>query len=1020
MEEVDRVVVGAIYAAEQEGASTAEAAGESGGDRGGGRAPGEKKKPRKGEWFKQVVSGLIAIVTIMGALVAWRAAVANSDSGNNDSSGLLALQNVEETKAVADIQANGDEVAYVNYLRNRVISTEMLNDKAAASVPPDMQDYVARQITETIDLGNTSKFFFFPSNYLDQNDNYDRQRQVNEAYAQAQESEDLNFQQHFDTSDALSDKSMFLFAMLIVLAVALWLFAVSEVISNAVKYAIAAGGVLLMLLGGLGAYFADAGQAPLDNVAAIVWPATWLISILFVAAVPAMWVLPRLLSRQPRSAAQPPAGTPLYAPGPWPPAGSGQPAPPPQYPQPGYGPPPPGYGPPPNYGSPPPPGYGPPPPPAYVPPPPASPNAQPPAGSWTAPNSGPQPSSGAKAVQAKKIEGKEEEEEEEPFNRIVTVMIATVTLIAAIVAYLQADASNQADNANRNAQQYATQSLGKQTYGASELTYQDQAIVQAWKQLQVLSSSADAHNDPAAAKRYRDAADRIKGLSGIFDPKYFDPNTQGLPNDTAFAADLYTTQATGLAQRSVVQRDLHDEWNGRQSAYIANLSLLAVALALFGLALATSGFVRYTLAGAGVIIVGAAVVLALATFIRPVASTSDQAIDAYAKGFGLEQGGNFDEAVKAYSDALALQPGYADALYERGNVYFDQATDAYSSGFYQEEAGKTADAQTSYQLSTSKLEDAAKDFEAARAAGRDDTSVDWNLGWTYYLLGKFDDAVQMDRQALDKDPSTVPVRLNLGLALIAQGKDSEAEVDYNTAITRTSDQINSARDKGQTVSSDFWYYLDAGAEDLYNLLLRSARINFAFTQAPPRDKLANPDAAKQEAFNVMTKLRNKTTAFEYLAKNGQMPPESQVSASIDPPTFGAIEEGQPNEVQGLTFPDTTRSVNMYYTYKGIQKGQTVTFKIYRDYNHIPEYDYTISTWQTGESGDRQFNVTDPSEALSEYYDLTPGLWTVEIYVDYQLQQIGNFYIEDATETQQAQSQSTSTPPAAPPAPTPTP
>src|SRR3954471_8972072 len=59
------------------------------------RAAGGKKKRKKGAWFRPTVSGLLAVVTIIGALVAWRASVASDESGDLDSTGLLATQNYE-------------------------------------------------------------------------------------------------------------------------------------------------------------------------------------------------------------------------------------------------------------------------------------------------------------------------------------------------------------------------------------------------------------------------------------------------------------------------------------------------------------------------------------------------------------------------------------------------------------------------------------------------------------------------------------------------------------------------------------------------------------------------------------------------------------------------------------------------------------------------------------------------------------------------------------------------------------
>src|SRR5436190_2242754 len=76
-------------------------------------APDRQKKSARGEWLKRIVSTLIALVTVLGAWVAWRANVAGSEAGDNDSSGLLALQNAEAAVALSYIQANGHQIAYI-------------------------------------------------------------------------------------------------------------------------------------------------------------------------------------------------------------------------------------------------------------------------------------------------------------------------------------------------------------------------------------------------------------------------------------------------------------------------------------------------------------------------------------------------------------------------------------------------------------------------------------------------------------------------------------------------------------------------------------------------------------------------------------------------------------------------------------------------------------------------------------------------------------------------------------------
>jgi hypothetical protein len=112
----------------------------------------------------------------------------------------------------------------------------------------------------------------------------------------------------------------------------------------------------------------------------------------------------------------------------------------------------------------------------------------------------------------------------------------------------------------------------------------------------------------------------------------------------------------------------------------------------------------------------------------------------------------------------------------------------------------------------------------------------------------------------------------------------------------------------------------------------------------------------------------------------------------------------PVEQTGTTFPSGTKSVKAYYSYSGIQKGQTVSFKIYNNYYRYPAYDYVVDNWPNPESGDRWITVTDPYDAYSEAYDLGAGIWTIEMYVDNNLVQRGFFYIQTYDETQQATTQ----------------
>lgn len=926
--------------------------------------PTPRKKTSRGEWFKRVVSGLIAIVTILGAWVAWRAQVASSEAGDNDAQGILALQNDAETVAVSYIEANSHEIAYTDYLRNRSIAIDKITD--TIDNPPADPDKVYLEIKRLLDIARTSKVYFFPGQYLDRNDDYDFNREINELYAQAEQSKDLNYQRYFDRSDYLSNKVMALIALLIILAAALWLFAISEILSSAVKYSTAFGGLIFLLIGGISAYLVESEVASPADISSIIIPTSWVVGALIVVAIAGMSVVVFISNRKSKvvTVASTPAGPQMPPPGTFYPP-SGYPAPIPTNPD----------------GTP-----------LYIPP-----GTPPPPHGYTGPIATSPPSAVATVPPVAQTTVEENDEKEEPFKQIVTILIATVALIAALIAYLQSDASNQAGSANRNVQQYSLTALGERTYGASQLGYFYYTGAYTWKQLDVLARSAENNGEEIAATQYRNVMSKLSTRSSLFDKEYYDPETDVLPDVYSFAADLYLSNATSLSESSEIQSQLHNAWDAKASAYIAHLTLLAVALALLGLSLASSSFVRYIFGVVGVLMVSTTIVWAITTYAKPITSISDSAIDAYAIGVGHNYAGRFQEAIDSLNEALAIEPGYGNALTERGDAYINQAYAADSDAYFSMIAGNTDEATAYSQESDEKLQAAINDYETARTAGKDDIHVGWQLGWAYYLQGKYNEALDADDRVLGMDPNVTGVRLNKAITLLAQGNYEEAEQEYNIAIARTTDLINKARDEGKTLSSDFWYYLNAGVTDLFNLVLRMGELDFYFVQASPRNTIADPATTSEEALAMILKLRDKIAAFEALASTGEMPENVEPDAVIDEFEFNAIVKGQEGEQTGTYFPSNTTGVSAHVKYQNIHPGQRVAFKVYINFNHTPEYDLVIDSYEGEESGEDTITVTDPFDEFSDEFTMAQGLYTIEMYVDNKYVQSGFFYVQTPAE-----------------------
>ena len=548
----------------------------------------------------------------------------------------------------------------------------------------------------------------------------------------------------------------------------------------------------------------------------------------------------------------------------------------------------------------------------------------------------------------------------DPFERLVIAFITSVAVLAAVVALLHTNASALADEANRDAQQYTVQAMGRNISGAAQVDYGWYAY-QMWDELDSQARSAEGAGDETAGRRYRTVRDRIAELSPMLAPPYFDLAGEAFPRVTAYEADVFLVESTALAEHYAASAALDNAWGNKANAYVTHLTMLAVTLFLYGLAMTVWGWTRWLFVGAGSAIVSVVLIWAGVVTFSGVPSLPDEAIDAYARGVGYAHQWESEEALAAFDQALEESPGYANAFFERGIVHHDL-------GDY---------------------EAAAADYEAARAVGRDDINVVGNLGWTYYLLGRFDDAIRMDRHALELDSRRIGVRFNLGLALLAAGQVEAAQHVYREAMEVASRSVVEARAAGQEPPSSLWVFLDAGGRDLDSLVDRINARPHDWTEAPPGDTIADPDAVVPVAESLLSRLKSLTAALE---STGQ-PPGVQVTAYVSAIEFALPRYDDEGNLLGHTvtsgFPYGTDRVLALYDYQGMQDGQDVLWKLYRNGWEDPSW-RLLEDWSLGEMGSAQKPF---SLAYSNLYFFSTGEYAIEMYVDSQLMQRGSFTIE---------------------------
>lgn len=195
----------------------------------------------KPDRFEVFASVMIAIVSILSALTAWRANSASNEAGQADFDGISASIRAQEARIFNAIRAFEHYRAFTDYYRYNALGNQITDDAAFAA---------ARERTEFWGLALGLQYTFFPSQYLDQEGNYDVQREIDELWAESNAFVDLNPSQHYSRADAYRAKVSNLTGSLILFAAAFFFFAVAQAIRNVLKYFFAMAG-LAATLGGL-------------------------------------------------------------------------------------------------------------------------------------------------------------------------------------------------------------------------------------------------------------------------------------------------------------------------------------------------------------------------------------------------------------------------------------------------------------------------------------------------------------------------------------------------------------------------------------------------------------------------------------------------------------------------------------------------------------------------------------------------------------------------------------------------
>ncbi len=586
---------------------------------------------------------------------------------------------------------------------------------------------------------------------------------------------------------------------------------------------------------------------------------------------------------------------------------------------------------------------------------------------------------------------------EETFRRWLAVLIAAVTLLVAIAAFLQTRAADHASSFGRASQRDALAATGEQTRGQQQYEFDQFSVMNLRDELYSQAVSAGASSEPRTplGQAYLDAMNdpALRALSPLLNGDYVQADETGYRTVTDYGryqVETYVLTTTLLSERREAYAHTSADWNNKADYFIALIAILAVALFLFGLAGTLSNVpVRLIFIIVGLFITGIAALGILIIQFLPVHQTPEAALEQYARGKSAEhQAANYHnadaeqwrqhnqafyaKALEAYNAALELDPQYANAYAARGYTLMN--------------------------LTSHDADRATADLKRALDYGKRDYSTYWNYGFGLYLQAKYDAVRAPSEQALRLNPEVCGPAFNIAVAELALGKFDDAAAEYEKSIQLCEQIVQRARQNGVQAPSSLWNEMQGAVDDLDNLLCALSPPAHCYEgRAQPKISLSNTAELVTQATRWRTRLKEALAALEFDGTT-RLP---AIASQWSPLSFSC---GAPDKKSGYirtanqitTFPNRYMSappILAVWDYRGMAPGLKIHWKIFQDGAEETRLRFE-EEWNLAQDGNAQ-------RKLDSWYVLGNGLYEVEAYGGGKLLASGQFRIAPQLASQPA-------------------
>ena len=207
----------------------------------------ESEAGENGTVLETITAILIALVVVIGAIVAWRASVSDDAAGDADYAGLRAAVNTEQTRAINAVNAYQSYNNYLSYWYNKSWG-DLISSDINTTTDEAQKEVLNRQLATSQDLARAD-MLTFDTRFRNRDNSYDVDRQIGEMWADALKEKDMDFETQFSLAEQMRKKTIYLLLCVMVLGIAPVFFSLVETVDSKSKYLIFGIGSIIALTG---------------------------------------------------------------------------------------------------------------------------------------------------------------------------------------------------------------------------------------------------------------------------------------------------------------------------------------------------------------------------------------------------------------------------------------------------------------------------------------------------------------------------------------------------------------------------------------------------------------------------------------------------------------------------------------------------------------------------------------------------------------------------------------------------